>query len=56
MFYEYLAWITAQPIDDAKWWREIQKYLNTRPDQRRTYKAWLQSGDCLSEYYKLFTQ
>jgi hypothetical protein len=55
-FYQYLSWLTKEPVDDYKWWREIQKYLLARPDQKHVYKLWLQSGDCLSEYYKLFIQ
>jgi len=55
-FADYLEWISRQPLDDYKWWREVQKYLLSRPDQRRAYVNWLNSGECLSEYYKLFSQ
>lgn len=49
----YLQFITTAPIDDIRWTREIRKYLVTRADQRKAYYEWLNSGDVLSEWYKL---
>ncbi len=53
-FYEYLQFISEAPVDDTRWAREIKKYCMHRRDQLPTYKEWLYSGNCLSEYYKLF--
>lgn len=52
-FHLYLQFITTAPINDIRWTREIRKYVVARPDQRKAYYEWLNSGEVLSEWYKL---